>query len=50
MLESHRKVLKDNGVAFKGDENELNASREALKGDGESFKDDGEVLKCIGVR
>ena len=34
MLEDDRKALKDNGVASKGDENELN---------------DEEVLKCAGV-
>ena len=49
MLESDRKALKDNGVAFKGDENELNAGGDMLKGNGESFKDDEEVLKCDGV-
>ena len=49
MLESDRKVLKDNGVAFRADEKELNAGGEALKGNGESFKDNEEVLKCDGV-
>ena len=49
-LEALKGDEKEDGEAFIGDENELNAGGEALKANEESFKDDEDVLKCDMVR